>query len=40
MARHELSKAADNDFEDIFNFGIDIFGLEQPLEYQLGMQVH
>ena len=38
MARYELSKAADKDFEDIFNFGIDTFGLDQALEYLRGLK--
>ena len=38
MAHYELSKAADKDFENIFNFGIDTFGLNQALEYLLGIK--
>ena len=38
MARYELSQAADKEFEDILNFGIDTFGFEQALEYQRGME--
>ena len=38
MARYELARAADKDFENIFNFGIDTFGLAQALDYQNGMQ--
>ena len=38
MARYELTEAADADFENIFNFGIDLFGLDQALEYQNGMK--
>jgi len=38
MAAYELSKAADADFENIFDFGIDTFGLTQALDYQQGMK--
>lgn len=38
MARYELSKAADQDFENIFEFGIDTFGLTQAMDYQQGME--
>jgi toxin ParE1/3/4 len=38
MARYELSKAADKDFEDIFNFGLDTFGIAQALDYQVGLE--
>ena len=38
MALYELSKAADEDFENIFNFGIDTFGLAQAIDYQQGMK--
>lgn len=37
MGRYELSVAAALDFENIFDFGIDQFGLAQALEYQQGM---
>lgn len=37
MGRYELSKAAALDFENIFDFGIDTFGLAQALEYQRGL---
>ncbi len=37
MARYKLTNAADKDFENIFNFGIDTFGLTQSINYQLGM---
>ena len=37
MARYELANAADRDFENIFNYGIDTFGLAQALSYQNGM---
>ena len=39
MARCEPTNAADADFESIFNFGIDLFGLDQALEYQNGMKL-
>lgn len=38
MARYELSKAADQDFESIFEFGIDTFGLAQAMNYQQGLE--
>lgn len=38
MARYKLTQAADRDFENIFDFGIDRFGLAQALEYQNGMK--
>lgn len=38
MERYRLSKAADQDFERIFEFGIDQFGLAQALDYQNGMK--
>ncbi len=37
MASYELSKAADEDFEKLFEFGIDTFGFAQALNYQQGM---
>lgn len=37
MAHYRLTKAADQDFERIFEFGIDQFGLAQALDYQNGM---
>lgn len=37
MARYRLTHAADEDFERIFEFGIDQFGVEQALDYQTGM---
>lgn len=39
MARFELSNAADADFEDIFTFGIERFGLEQAMRYQAALQI-
>jgi len=38
MARYRLTKAADQDFERVFEFGIDQFGLAQALDYQNGMK--
>lgn len=38
MAHYELSKAADQDFENIFDFGIDRFGLSQAMDYQNGLK--
>ena len=38
MENYELSQAADKDFETIFEYGIDTFGLDQALEYQDGMK--
>jgi len=38
MGRYELANAAAEDFENIFNFGIDRFGLTQALDYQIGMK--
>lgn len=38
MARYRLSRKADQDFEAIFEFGIDRFGLEQALHYQNGLK--
>ena len=40
MARYELSEAADLDFENIFDFGIDRFGLAQAVDYQNGLKKH
>lgn len=37
MARYELANSAAIDFENIFEFGIDTFGLAQALDYQNGM---
>ena len=37
MASYELSQAAERDFESIFEYGIETFGLEQGLRYQNGM---
>lgn len=38
MGRYELANAADKDFENIFDYGIDTFGLDQALKYQDGMK--
>lgn len=38
MARYELANLADQDFENIFDFGIDTFGLVQAMDYQQGMK--
>lgn len=38
MPAYELTYAADQDFENIFEFGIDTFGLNQALSYQNGMK--
>lgn len=34
MGTYRLSKAADKDFELIFDYGIDQFGLDQAYKYQ------
>lgn len=34
MGRYSLTESAAIDFELIFEFGIDVFGLEQALTYQ------
>ena len=38
MSGYALSRAADQDFENIFEFGIDTFGLDQALSYQDGLK--
>ncbi|MBV1722319.1 MAG: type II toxin-antitoxin system RelE/ParE family toxin [Hoeflea sp.] len=38
MAPFRLTRAADQDFERILEFGIDQFGLAQAPEYQIGMK--
>ncbi len=38
MGSYELTKAADEDFENIFDYGIDTFGLDQALKYLNGMK--
>jgi toxin ParE1/3/4 len=37
MAGYELTCAADQDFENIFEFGLDTFGVDQAFRYQNGM---
>ena len=37
MAGYELTYAADQDFENIVEFGLDTFGVDQALRYQKGM---
>jgi toxin ParE1/3/4 len=37
MGRYELANTADEDFSNIFDFGIDAFGLAQAMGYQQGM---
>jgi len=39
MAAYKLIAAADQDFETIFEFGIDTFGIDQALIYQTGMMM-
>lgn len=38
MTAYKLSEAAAEDFEAIFEFGIEQFGLAKALDYQLGMK--
>ena len=38
MARYELAQSAADDFERMFEFGIDTFGVSQALEYQNGLK--
>lgn len=38
MGSYKLTKAAGADFENIFDYGIDTFGLDQALRYQNGMK--
>jgi toxin ParE1/3/4 len=38
MGNYELSQSADEDFENIFDYGIDTFGLAQALKYQHSMK--
>ena len=37
MGSYRLTKAADKDFDSIFDFGIDKFGLQQAQDYQRGI---
>ena len=39
MASYKLSQAADGDFENIFDYCIDTFGLEQAVVYRTGMKM-
>ncbi len=36
---YSLSQATDEDFENIFDYGIDTFGLEQAVVCQVGMKM-
>jgi len=38
MGSYELANEADEDFANIFDYGIDTFGLDQALKYQTGMK--
>ncbi len=38
MPAYELTNAAAQDFEKIFEFGIEQFGISQALKYQHGLQ--
>jgi toxin ParE1/3/4 len=37
MAGYELTYAADQDFENIVEFGLDTFGVDQAFSYQNGL---
>ena len=37
MAEYKLTEQADTDFEEIFSYGIDRFGIVQAEKYHLGM---
>jgi toxin ParE1/3/4 len=37
LASYKLTKAAGEDLENIFEFGIDTFGLDQAVKYQIRM---
>ena len=37
MAGYELTYAADQDFENILELGLDTFGVDQAFRYQKGM---
>ena len=37
MANYELSQAAQNDLEDIFYYGMGLFGVEQALQFKEGL---
>ena len=38
MAGYELTYAADQDFENIFEFSLDTFGVDQAMSYQNGLK--
>ena len=38
MAHYKFAKAAAEDFDNIFDYGIDTFGLVKALEYQNNMK--
>jgi len=38
MGRYNLTRAAATDFENIFEYGLDTFGLKQALAYQNGLK--
>lgn len=40
MSVYRLSEAADADFERLFEYGIETFGINQALNYVKGMQKH
>ncbi|WP_281561740.1 type II toxin-antitoxin system RelE/ParE family toxin [Thalassomonas sp. RHCl1] len=40
MAKYKLSAAADQDFEKLFVYGIDNFGLTQAKSYVAGLIIH
>ncbi|CAA6818834.1 MAG: Unknown protein [uncultured Thiotrichaceae bacterium] len=37
MANYQLSNAAENDLEDIFFYGMELFGVEGALRYKDGI---
>lgn len=38
MGRYRLSKAADADFEGVFIYGLDHFGVDQAIHYQTDLK--
>ena len=38
MTGYELTCAADQDFENIFEFGLDTFSVDQAMSYQNGLK--
>ncbi len=38
MGRYNFTRMAASDFENILDYGIDTFGLEQALTYQNGLK--